>query len=92
MLLTEAATLDRKSGEAEGSAVPRTFPGNVFERAVERQRFICPRDSALSLLTIGAPKGGACANSLLAHENGRPATPALFAPAAIHPQLGCGIA
>jgi hypothetical protein len=31
---TEAATLDRKSGEAEGSAVPRTFPGNVF-----RQRF-----------------------------------------------------
>jgi hypothetical protein len=39
--LTEAATLDRKSGEAdlsrravEGSAVQRTFPGNVF-----RQRF-----------------------------------------------------
>jgi hypothetical protein len=28
--LTEAATLDRKSGEAEGSAVLRTFPGNVF--------------------------------------------------------------
>jgi len=28
--LTEAATLDRKSGEAEGSAVPRTSPGNVF--------------------------------------------------------------
>ena len=27
MLLTEAATLDRKSGEAEGSAVPRTSPG-----------------------------------------------------------------
>src|SRR5712675_265697 len=27
--LTEAATLDRKSGEAEGSAVPRSFPGNV---------------------------------------------------------------
>jgi hypothetical protein len=26
----EAATLDRKSGEAEGSAVPPTFPGNVF--------------------------------------------------------------
>jgi hypothetical protein len=25
---TEAATLDRKSGEAEGSAVPRTTPGN----------------------------------------------------------------
>jgi hypothetical protein len=36
MLLTEAATLDRKSGEAdlsrravEGSAVPRTSPGNA---------------------------------------------------------------
>jgi hypothetical protein len=27
---TEAATLDRKSGGAEGSAVQRTFPGNVF--------------------------------------------------------------
>src|SRR5580704_19701059 len=33
MHLTEAATLDRKSGEAEGSAVPRTLPGNVFDRA-----------------------------------------------------------
>jgi hypothetical protein len=29
MQLTEAATLDRKSGEAEGSAVPRTSPGKV---------------------------------------------------------------
>jgi hypothetical protein len=28
-LLTEAATLDRKSGEAEGSAVPRTSHGNT---------------------------------------------------------------
>jgi len=28
MQLIEAATLDRKSGEAEGSAVLRTFPGN----------------------------------------------------------------
>ena len=28
--LTEAATLDRKSREAEGSAVQRTRPGNVF--------------------------------------------------------------
>jgi hypothetical protein len=28
--LTEAATLDRKSGEAEGSAVPRTRRGDVF--------------------------------------------------------------
>jgi hypothetical protein len=27
--LTEAATLDRKSGEAEGSAVPRTPTGNA---------------------------------------------------------------
>ena len=30
MQLIEAATLDRKSGEAEGSAVSRTFPGSVF--------------------------------------------------------------
>jgi hypothetical protein len=30
MQLTEAATLDRKSGGAEGSAVPRTFRGHVF--------------------------------------------------------------
>jgi hypothetical protein len=30
MLSTEAATLDRKSGGAEGSAVPRTRLGNVF--------------------------------------------------------------
>ena len=29
MKLTEAATLDRKSGEAEGSAVPRTITGDV---------------------------------------------------------------
>jgi hypothetical protein len=33
MQLTEAATLDRKSGEAEGSAVPRTFRGNVFQQS-----------------------------------------------------------
>ena len=36
MQLTEAATLDRKSGEAEGSAVPRPYPGNVFDNVVER--------------------------------------------------------
>ena len=29
MQLTEAATLDRKSGEAEGSAVSRTSAGNA---------------------------------------------------------------
>jgi hypothetical protein len=29
MQLFEAATLDRKSGEAEGSAVPRTFRENA---------------------------------------------------------------
>jgi hypothetical protein len=34
MQLTEVATLDRKSGEAERSAVPRTFPGDVFRRSV----------------------------------------------------------
>src|SRR5580692_6669625 len=33
MQLTEAATLDRKSGGAEGSAVPRTFPGNAEPRS-----------------------------------------------------------
>src|SRR5580693_2659694 len=46
MQLTEAATLDRKSGEAEGSAVPRTFPGNVFDRsasAVEGPTVSSPR-------------------------------------------------
>jgi hypothetical protein len=31
MQLTEAATLDRKSGEAEGSAVQRISLGNVLE-------------------------------------------------------------
>jgi hypothetical protein len=34
MQLTEATTLDRKSGEAEGSAVPQTSPGNVFPESV----------------------------------------------------------
>jgi hypothetical protein len=34
MQLTEAATLDRKSGGAEESAVPRTSPGNVFRQSV----------------------------------------------------------
>src|SRR5580692_11310338 len=46
MQLTEAATLDRKSGEAEGSAVPRTFPGNVFDgsaSAVEGPTVSSPR-------------------------------------------------
>ena len=33
MQLIEAATLDRKSGEAEGSAVPRTLLGNVFRQS-----------------------------------------------------------
>jgi hypothetical protein len=39
MQLTEAATLDRKSGEAEGSAVPRAFRGNVFQQAEPCDRF-----------------------------------------------------
>src|SRR5882757_6075897 len=34
--LTKAATLDRKSGGAEGSAVQRTFRGNVFLRAAQK--------------------------------------------------------
>jgi hypothetical protein len=33
MRLTEATTLDRKSGEAEGSAVPRTVRGDVFRQS-----------------------------------------------------------
>jgi hypothetical protein len=33
MRLTEATTLYRKSGEAEGSAVPWTFRGNVFRQS-----------------------------------------------------------
>jgi hypothetical protein len=33
MHLTEAATLDRKSGGPEGSAVPRTFLEMFFDRA-----------------------------------------------------------
>jgi hypothetical protein len=41
MQLTEAATLDRKSGEAEGSAVPRTSRGNVFRQSAVRWR-ACP--------------------------------------------------
>jgi hypothetical protein len=36
--LIEAAILDRKSGEAEGSAVPRTPPGNVFDQSVAEWR------------------------------------------------------
>jgi len=32
--LSEVTTLDRKSGGAEGSAVPRTFRGNVFRQCV----------------------------------------------------------
>jgi hypothetical protein len=30
MEFANATNLNRKSGEAEGSAVPRTIPGNVF--------------------------------------------------------------
>jgi hypothetical protein len=48
MQFTEAATLDRKSGEAEGSAVPRTSPGNAesptatnFSSRPERTRISC---------------------------------------------------
>ena len=49
MHLTEAATLDRKSGEAEGSAVLRTLPGNVFhpvgsaEKGLGPERLLCGR-------------------------------------------------
>jgi hypothetical protein len=40
MQLTEAATLDRKSGGAEGSAVPRTSPGNVESRPAKIGKYI----------------------------------------------------
>jgi hypothetical protein len=50
MHLTEAATLDRKSGEAEGSAVPRTLLGNVF--STERTRISC--HAALDMATCAA--------------------------------------
>jgi hypothetical protein len=35
MKFAEATKFDRKSGVAEGSAVPRTIPGNVFLQPVE---------------------------------------------------------
>jgi hypothetical protein len=41
MQLTEAATLDRKSGEVEGFAVLRTRPGNVFRPNSGKQEFLC---------------------------------------------------
>jgi hypothetical protein len=34
MKLVKATKFNRKSGEAEGSAVPRTIPGNVFDRGI----------------------------------------------------------
>ena len=34
MNFADHTKLDRKSGEAEGSAVPRTLPGNVFRQSV----------------------------------------------------------
>ena len=42
MQLIEAATLDRKSGEAEGSAVPRTFRGNAGPMLKENCHLDCP--------------------------------------------------
>jgi hypothetical protein len=36
MKFLEATKFYRKSGAAEGSEVPRTIPGNIFDRAVER--------------------------------------------------------
>jgi hypothetical protein len=48
--LTEAATLDRKSGGAEGSAVPRTLRGHVFRP--ERTPISC--HAALDMATCAA--------------------------------------
>jgi hypothetical protein len=39
MQLTEAATLNRKSGGAEGSAVLRTFRGNVLVESEPARKF-----------------------------------------------------
>src|ERR1700693_2147684 len=36
MKFADPTKLDRKSGAAEGSAVPRTFLGNVFRQSVTR--------------------------------------------------------
>jgi hypothetical protein len=33
MQFAKATKFNRKSGEAEGSAVPRTIPGNIFRRS-----------------------------------------------------------
>jgi hypothetical protein len=38
MQLAEATSLDRKSGGAEGSAVPRTLRGNVFRQSEAERR------------------------------------------------------
>jgi hypothetical protein len=58
MQLTEATTLDRKSGVAdltrravEGSAVPRTFPGNVFDRTQPNEESCGP----ISVSTVRHP-------------------------------------
>jgi len=59
MQLTEAATLDRKSGEAEGSAVSRTSAGNAeyyaqteLSSRPERTRISC--HAALDTATCAA--------------------------------------
>jgi hypothetical protein len=61
MQSTEAATLDRKSGEAdlsrravEGSAVPRTLPGSVFRQSEVESRPRRAVGSAVSLVLISA--------------------------------------
>jgi hypothetical protein len=38
MKFADPTKLDRKSGAAEGSAVPRTFLGNVFLQSVAQWR------------------------------------------------------
>jgi hypothetical protein len=53
---TEAATLDRKSGEAEGSAVLRTSPGNVFRQPRDLP-FLTPhpRQTSATMRTCSGP-------------------------------------
>jgi hypothetical protein len=69
MQLIEAAILDRKSGEAEGSAVPRTSPGNAeYDAQTElSSRLSGPNDK-------GVGWGRACPLKPKAGLNGPPQT------------------
>jgi hypothetical protein len=59
MQLTEAATVDRKSGEAEGSAVPRTRLGNMAarHRADLSYSWLVVYHRVASAAAVGPPSG-----------------------------------